>query len=64
MFQTLERHLQSEIHTLAYPAAALFGFSVAVCAHNVLATILGCLRQPFQGPKRPFRASKSLAVEM
>jgi hypothetical protein len=47
MFQTLEQHLASEIDTLAYPAAALFGFSVAVCAHNVLATILGCLRVQF-----------------
>jgi len=39
MFQWLESVLQSEVRTLGYPRAALFAFSVAVLAFNVLSTI-------------------------
>jgi IS4 transposase len=39
MFQWLESVLQSEIRTLGYPRAALFAFSVAILAFNVLSTI-------------------------
>jgi len=39
MFQWLESVLQSEIRSLGYPRAALFAFSVAVLAFNVLSTI-------------------------
>jgi IS4 transposase len=39
MFQWLESVLQSEITSLGYPRAALFAFSVAVLAFNVLSTI-------------------------
>jgi hypothetical protein len=45
MFQQLEAHLQSEIATLGYPQAALFGFCVALIAYNVLAVIKGALRR-------------------
>lgn len=44
MFQELESHLHSEINTLGYPKAALFGFCVALIAYNVLATIKASLR--------------------
>lgn len=37
-FQILATALTSEIDTLAYPKAALFGFAVAVVTYNVLAT--------------------------
>lgn len=37
-FQVLATALTSEIDTLAYPKAALFGFAVAVVTYNVLAT--------------------------
>ena len=45
MFQELESHLQSEIDTLGYPQAALFGFCVALIAYNVLAVVKAALRQ-------------------
>jgi len=39
MFQWLESVLHSEVRTLGYPRAALFAFSVAVLAFNVLSAI-------------------------
>jgi IS4 transposase len=44
MFQELESYLKSEINTLGYPQAALFGFCVALIAYNVLAVIKAALR--------------------
>jgi hypothetical protein len=44
-FQHLEQNLNSEINTLGYPRAALFGFCVALVAYNVLAVALAALRQ-------------------
>ena len=43
-FQELEGHLHSEINSLGYPKAALFGFCVALVAYNVLAVIKAALR--------------------
>lgn len=43
-FQELERDLHSEICTLGYPRAALFGFSVALVAYNIMALVYGALR--------------------
>ncbi len=45
MFQELEAHLHSEVNTLGYPRAALFAFSIAVVAYNVLAVIKGAMRR-------------------
>jgi hypothetical protein len=45
MFQELEAHLRSEVNTLGYPQAALFGFCVALIAYNVLAVIKAALRR-------------------
>lgn len=45
MFQELEAYLQSEIDTLGYPQAALFGFCVALIAYNVLAVVKAALRR-------------------
>jgi hypothetical protein len=44
MFQELEAHLHSEINTLGYPKAALFGFCVALVAYNALAVVKAALR--------------------
>ena len=44
MFQELEAHLHSEVNTLGYPKAALFGFCVALVAYNVLAVVKASLR--------------------
>ena len=42
-FQQLERNFNSEINTLAYPKAALFGFCVALVAYNTLAVLQAAL---------------------
>ncbi len=44
MFQELESHLHSEVNTLGYPKAALFGFCVALVAYNILAVVKAALR--------------------
>lgn len=44
MFQELEAHLQSEINTLGYPKAALFGFCVALVAYNIMAVVKSGMR--------------------
>ena len=43
-FQRLEGHFHSEINTLGYPKAALFGFCVALVAFNLYAVIIAALR--------------------
>jgi Transposase DDE domain len=43
-FNELTTHLRCELQSLGYPKAALFGFCVAVCCYNVLATLKGALR--------------------
>lgn len=44
MFQELEAHLHSEINSLGYPKAALFGFCVALVSYNLLAVVKASLR--------------------
>jgi len=44
VFQILTTVLRCEINTLGYPAAALFSFSMAVVAYNLLATVRAALR--------------------
>jgi hypothetical protein len=43
-FQHLEACFHSEINTLGYPKAALFGFCLALVAYNLLAVVLAALR--------------------
>ena len=43
-FQHLEAYFHSEINTLGYPKAALFGFCLALVAYNLLAVVLATLR--------------------
>lgn len=43
-FQELAEHLHSEINTLGYPKAALFGFSIALIAYNVMSVVKAALR--------------------
>jgi hypothetical protein len=42
--QHLEAYFHSEINTLGYPKAALFGLCLALVAYNVLAVVLAALR--------------------
>jgi hypothetical protein len=43
-FQHLEAYFHSEIKTLGYPKAALFGFCLALVAYNMLAGVMAALR--------------------
>lgn len=43
-FQHLEASVQSEITTLGYPKAALFGLCLALVVYNLLAVVLAALR--------------------
>jgi hypothetical protein len=43
-FQKLEKYLNSEIETLGYPKAALFGFCLALVAFNIYAVVMAALR--------------------
>lgn len=43
-FQHLEAYFHSEINTLGYPKAALFGFCLALVAYNLLAVVCAALR--------------------
>jgi hypothetical protein len=42
-FQHVENHFNSEIETLAYPKAALFGFALALVAYNLFSVIISAL---------------------
>lgn len=44
-FQELESYLHSEINSLGYPKAALFGFCVALVSYNVYAVVKAALRR-------------------
>jgi len=43
LFQTVTENFNGEIHTLAYPKAALFSFSMALVTYNILATLRAAL---------------------
>src|SRR5437899_4200273 len=43
-FQHLEAYFHSEINTLGYPKAVLFGFCLALVAYNMLAVVMAALR--------------------
>lgn len=47
IFQELESYLESEVNGLGYPKAAIFGFSVAVVAYNLMSTIKAALRSSY-----------------
>lgn len=44
LFQTVTANFEGEIHTLAYPRAALFSFCLALVAYNILAVVRVALR--------------------
>lgn len=43
VFQELSEHFNSEINTLGYPSAAIFGFCVALVSYTILSTIKAAL---------------------
>ena len=48
-FQKLEKYLNSEIETLGYPQAALFGFCLALVAFNLYAVVMAALFKTHAG---------------
>ncbi len=42
-FQYLEKNLNSEINTLGYPRAALFGFCIALVAYSIMSVVLAAI---------------------
>ena len=42
-FQYLEKNLNSEINTLGYPRAELFGFCVALVAYSVMSVVMAAI---------------------
>lgn len=61
-FQHLATSLRSEVNTLGYPEAALFGFALAVVAYNLLATVKVALRTAHDLPAPP-RGEAGLRVK-
>jgi len=58
MFQWLESVLHSEVRTLGYPRAALFAFSVAALAYNVLSIIQSAIEAAHDiQPENPVQLS-------
>ena len=49
-FQHVEKHFNSEIETLAYPKAALFGFALALVAYNIFSVMISALDCAHQKP--------------
>jgi hypothetical protein len=49
-FQHIEKHFESEINTLAYPRAALFGFCLAWVAYNLFSVMLAALDSAHEKP--------------
>lgn len=51
-FQKIEKYFNSEIETLAYPKAALFGFALSLVAYNVFSAIIAALEAAHEKPLR------------
>jgi hypothetical protein len=65
LFARIERNLQSELATLAYPGAALFVFAVALVASNVFAvvhTAMTAAQKTVDGPKSAAMPLSNFAI--
>lgn len=62
LFLHLTEALRCEINTLGYPRAALFGFSLALAAYNVLSTVRAAVRKE-HGEEEEERLSESVLAE-
>ncbi len=49
-FQKVEKYYNSEIETLAYPKAALFGFALALVAYNIFSVMIAALDAAHETP--------------
>lgn len=51
-FQKIEKYFKSEIETLAYPKAALFGFALALVSYNIFSVMIAALEAAHDKPVR------------
>jgi hypothetical protein len=63
-FQHIENHFASEINTLAYPRAALFGFCLALVAYNVFSVMRATLDSAHRKPVSQDVSSYYIAHEI
>lgn len=63
-FQHLEQHFASELNTLAYPRAALFGFCLALVAYNVFSVMRAALDSAHSEPVSKGVSSYDIAHEI
>jgi hypothetical protein len=63
-FQKVEKYLNSEIETLAYPKAALFGFALALVAYNIFSVIIAALESAHEKPLRGEISGYYIAIEI
>lgn len=61
LFARVERNLQSELATLAYPGAAIFTFSVALMASNVFAVVHAAMTAAQRAHEDPKIATMELS---
>ncbi len=63
-FQKVEKYFNSEIETLAYPRAALFGFTLALVAYNIFSAIMAALDAAHGKPVRGEISGYYIALEI
>lgn len=63
-FQKLEKYFKSEIETLAYPKAALFGFALAWVAYNILSVMMAALEAAHDKPVRHELSGYYIALDI
>lgn len=63
-FQRIEKYLNSEIETLAYPKAALFGFALALVAYNVFSVVVAALESAHEKPLKAEISGYYIAIEI
>ena len=63
-FQKIEKYFNSEIETLAYPKAALFGFALSLVAYNIFSAIIAALDSAHEKPVREEISGYYIALEI
>lgn len=63
-FQKVEKYYNSEIETLAYPKAALFGFVLSLVAYNIFSVTIAALDAAHEKPVHREMSGYYIAVEI
>jgi hypothetical protein len=64
LFQRIEKYLNSELQTLAYPKAALFGFALSLVAYNVFSVMVAALESAHEKPLKAEISGYYIAIEI